>query len=40
MRKALIAFGLILVGAVLALAFVGYRQPDLLLETINVRYCG
>jgi hypothetical protein len=40
MRKAMIAAGLVLLGAVLALAFVGYRQPDLLLETINVRYCG
>jgi hypothetical protein len=40
MRKLALAAGLVLLGAVLALAFVGYRQPDLLLETINVRYCG
>lgn len=40
MKRALQALGLILIGAVLALAFVAYRQPDLLLETINLRYCG
>jgi hypothetical protein len=39
-KKVLAAAGLVLLGAVIALAFVGYRQPDLLLETINVRYCG
>jgi hypothetical protein len=34
------AGGLVLLGAILALGFMAYRQPDLLLETINVRYCG
>lgn len=40
MRRVLIAGGLVLLGAVLAIGFIAYRQPDLLLETINVRYCG
>lgn len=40
MKRALQALGLVFLGVVLALAFVAYRQPDLLLETINVRYCG
>jgi hypothetical protein len=40
MRRALIAGGLVLLGVVLAIGFIAYRQPDLLLETINVRYCG
>lgn len=40
MKRALAALGLVALGAALALAFVAYRQPDLLLETINIRYCG
>ncbi|MGE5468679.1 MAG: hypothetical protein ACM3Y9_14750 [Ignavibacteria bacterium] len=27
-------------AALTALAFVGYRQPDLLLDYVNLRYCG
>jgi hypothetical protein len=34
------AIGLLLLGAVLALAFVAYQQPDLLLDAVNLRYCG
>jgi hypothetical protein len=26
--------------ALLALAFFGYRQPGLLLDYVNLRYCG
>ncbi len=40
MRRVLIAAGLVLLGVVMAVGFLAYRQPDLLLETINVRYCG
>ena len=40
MRSFLIGAGLVLLGAALAVGFLAYRQPDLLLETINVRYCG
>lgn len=29
-----------LLGAILLLAFIAYRQPDLLLEAVNLRYCG
>jgi len=29
-----------LVGATLAAAFVAYGQPELLLESLNLRYCG
>lgn len=40
MKKLLPAIGLVLLGVVMTVAFIAYRQPDLLLETINVRYCG
>lgn len=40
MRRLLQSAGLLLLGAILALAFVAYRQPDLLLEAVNLRYCG
>ncbi len=29
-----------LVGATLAAAFMAYGQPELLLESLNLRYCG
>ncbi len=29
-----------LVGAVLTAIFLAYGQPDLLLEQLNLRYCG
>ncbi|HEX8986914.1 MAG TPA: hypothetical protein VF816_03055 [Rhodocyclaceae bacterium] len=32
--------GLILLLVLAALAFVGYRQPELLLDYVNLRYCG
>jgi hypothetical protein len=32
--------GLAALLAVAALAFVGYRQPELLLDFVNLRYCG
>ena len=39
-RRWLTAAALLLGGAVLAVAFLGYRQPELLLEFVNLRYCG
>jgi len=32
--------GLLLLAALAALAFVGYRQPEMLLDYVNLRYCG
>ena len=32
--------GVILLAALLALAFVGYLQPEMLLDYVNLRYCG
>lgn len=32
--------GWIVLAALLALAFVGYRQPELLLDFVNLRYCA
>ncbi len=29
-----------LMGGVLVVAFLAYGQPDLLLEQMNIRYCG
>ena len=40
MKRMMQALGLVVLGAALALAFIAYRQPDLLFETINIRYCG
>lgn len=30
----------VLIGAILAAAFFAYGQPELLLEQLNLRYCG
>ncbi len=30
----------VLVGTILAAAFLAYGQPELLLEQLNLRYCG
>jgi hypothetical protein len=35
-----IVVGTVLLAALSALAFVGYRQPELLLDYVNLRYCG
>jgi hypothetical protein len=32
--------GLVALTALAAIAFVGYRQPDLLFDYVNLRYCG
>jgi hypothetical protein len=32
--------GAIVLAALVVLAFVGYRQPELLLDYVNLRYCG
>jgi hypothetical protein len=40
LKRVLQSIGLLLLGAVLALAFVAYQQPDLLLDAVNLRYCG
>jgi hypothetical protein len=32
--------GAVAVTALAALAFLGYQQPDLLFDYINLRYCG
>ncbi len=34
-----VVFGIAL-GLVLAVAFIAYGQPELLLEQMNLRYCG
>lgn len=39
-RRLLLGMGLVLLAVLLALAFVGYRQPELLLDYVNLRYCG
>lgn len=35
-----LGLGLVFLGAMLALGFVAYQQPELLLQTSNLRYCG
>ena len=40
MKRVATAIGLVLLGAALALGFVAYQQPELLLQTTNLRYCG
>jgi hypothetical protein len=40
MKRVVAALGLVIFGAALALAFVAYQQPELLLQTTNLRYCG
>ncbi len=40
-RKRLwMAVGIAALVALAALAFLGYRQPELLLDYVNLRYCG
>jgi hypothetical protein len=39
-RRAAWVIGLLAVVIVAALAFVAYRQPELLLNFIGLRYCG
>ncbi|MCX7154932.1 MAG: hypothetical protein NTW45_00620 [Rhodocyclales bacterium] len=39
-RRALLAIGLLAVAAITALAFTAYRQPELLLNLLGLRYCG
>ncbi len=39
-RRALWTLGLLALAAVVVLAFGAYRQPDLLLNLIGLRYCG
>ena len=31
---------LVVLATLVALAFVGYGQPELLLDYVNLRYCG
>jgi len=38
--RVLWVLGLLAVAAVTALAFGAYRQPDLLLNLLGLRYCG
>jgi hypothetical protein len=40
MRFALIATGLVVLGAALATVFIAYYQPGILLDATNLRYCG
>jgi len=39
-RRALWAIGLLAAATVTALAFAAYRQPELLLNLLGLRYCG
>ena len=39
-KQLLTVTGLVVLVVLVALAFVGYRQPELLLDYINLRYCG
>ena len=39
-RRALWAVGLLAVAVITALAFGAYRQPELLLNLLGLRYCG
>ncbi len=39
-RHALWAIGLLAVATVTGLAFTAYRQPELLLNILGLRYCG
>jgi len=39
-RLALRAIGLLALAIIVALAFGAYRQPDLLLNLMGLRYCG
>lgn len=39
-RKVLRATAWLLAGVVLGLIFLAYRQPGLLIDLVNLRYCG
>ena len=39
-RRAAWVIGLLTVAAITALAFSAYRQPELLLNLMGLRYCG
>jgi hypothetical protein len=39
-RKSLWAAAWLIGGFVLALIFLAYRQPGLLIDFVNLRYCG
>ena len=39
-RRAIRAAGLLAVAMIAALAFGAYRQPELLLNILGLRYCG
>ena len=39
-RRVLWAVGLLAVTIITALAFAAYRQPELLLNIMGLRYCG
>ena len=39
-RRAVWAIGLLAVAMITALAFGAYRQPELLLNLMGLRYCG
>lgn len=39
-RRTLRALGLLALAAIVVLAFGAYRQPDLLLNLVGLRYCG
>ena len=39
-RRMLWAAGMLVVAIIAALAFGAYRQPDLLLNLMGLRYCG
>ena len=40
LRPLLLAAGLLAVAAITALVFAAYRQPELLLNLLGLRYCG
>ena len=40
LRRMLWAAGFLAVAAITALAFTAYRQPELLLNLLGLRYCG
>ena len=39
-RRLLLLGAVMLLAILAALAFVGYGQPELLLDYVNLRYCG
>jgi hypothetical protein len=39
-RRLVVGAIFLLLSMLAALAFVGYQQPELLLDYVNLRYCG